>query len=163
MLIRPWPLQTVSEQGHKSCNWECWINAIGMQTWRRPPFRSRSSLGGPGSGPGLPLCRHHWASREVLQENGPKRRRLRSFSPVLTSRSCKSSCTDAAWIGSRKTEAGRMNGTGDTGWIDRGWTDSEWNVKNISPEVDGVTYLQIISLNDSTVQGCPKLFMTFNY
>lgn len=131
LLIWPWTLQSVAVLGHKSYDWGCWIHVIGMRTCSRPPFRSSSSLGGPGSGPGLPLCRHHRASREVLQENGPSRRRLRSFSPVLTSRSCSSSCTDAAWTASRKTEAVAMNGMQGTGWNDRGTTDGKRYVKQI--------------------------------
>lgn len=102
-------LQTVAVLDDKSCDWGCSIDVMGMQTCSRPPFRSSSSLGGPGSGPGLPLCRHHRASREELQENGPIRSRLRSFSPVLTNMSCSSSCTDAAWI-SERTEGVSING-----------------------------------------------------
>lgn len=73
------------------------------QTCSSPPLRSSSSFGWPGSGPGLPLCRHHRASSDALQENGPSSRRLWSLKPVLTDRSCSSSCSDTAWSGSRNT------------------------------------------------------------
>lgn len=103
VLIWTWALRTGAVLGDKKCeDSECQV--MGMQTCSRPPFRSSSSLGGPGSGPGLPLCRHHRASREVLQEKGPSRRRLRSFRPVFTRRSWRSSCTDAAWTTSRENK-----------------------------------------------------------
>lgn len=78
-------------------------NACDERTCSSPPFRSSSSFGRPGSGPGLPLCRHQRASSDALQENGPSRRRLWSLKPVLTDRSCRSSCSDTAWSGSGKT------------------------------------------------------------
>lgn len=98
MLFRPWPLQpaAISLRNNNAC-------VMDKQTCSSPPLRSSSSFGWPGSGPGLPLCRHHRASSDALQENGPSRRRLWSFNAVLTNRSCSSSCSDTAWSGSRNT------------------------------------------------------------
>lgn len=91
----PWPLRPAANT--TAC-------VTDERTCSSPPFRSSSSFGWPGSGLGLPLCRHHRASSDALQENGPSRRRLWSLSPILTDRSCSSSCKDTAWSTSRNTD-----------------------------------------------------------
>lgn len=49
------------------------------------------------------------------------------------------------------------------GGMNRQQMKCQKHVTMMGKEVDRVTHLQIISLNDNTVQGCPDVFVNFNY
>lgn len=58
-----------------------------LQTCSRPPLRSTDSFGMDSSGPGLPLCLHHFASRLAVAQHGPIKIRLLSLRLVLRRKS----------------------------------------------------------------------------
>lgn len=57
------------------------------QTCSRPPLKSMDIFGTDCSGPGLPLCLHHLASRLAVAQHGPIRIRLLSLRLVLSRKS----------------------------------------------------------------------------
>lgn len=76
------------------------------QTCSRPPLKSMDIFGVDCSGPGLPLCLHHLASRLTVAQHGPIRIRFLSLRLVLSRKSFMLSRNDDPRITPRENKRG---------------------------------------------------------